>query len=85
LAVSAILPIAIAILTGLLVGSIPVAVDAGLGSAPGGTTLRLLAAVAVLVVTQRVLNPMIVVLDGGRVRETGNHAELYLLQSEAYQ
>jgi ABC-type multidrug transport system fused ATPase/permease subunit len=56
---SAALPIAIAVLTGLLVGSIPPAVDAGLDSAAGGTTRLLLAAVAALVVTQRVLSPLL--------------------------
>jgi ABC-type multidrug transport system fused ATPase/permease subunit len=56
--VSATLPIVIAVLTGLLVGSIPAAVDAGIDSAAGRGTLRLLAAVAALVVTQRVLTPL---------------------------
>jgi ATP-binding cassette, subfamily B, bacterial len=56
---SATLPITIAIVTGLLVGSIPAAVDAGLDSGAGRTTLRLLAGLAALVVTQRVLNPLL--------------------------
>jgi ATP-binding cassette subfamily B protein len=58
-AVSAALPIAIGVLTGLLVGSIPAAVDAGVDSAAGGTTRLLLAAVAALVVAQRVLTPLL--------------------------
>jgi ABC-type multidrug transport system fused ATPase/permease subunit len=56
--VSAALPIVIAVLTGLLVGSIPAAVGGGLDSPPGRTTLNLLAAVAALVVAQRVLTPL---------------------------
>lgn len=55
---SATLPIVIAVLTGLLVGSIPAAVDAGIDSAAGRDALRLLAAVAALVVSQRVLTPL---------------------------
>jgi ATP-binding cassette subfamily B protein len=56
--VSAALPIGIAVLTGLLVGSIPAAVGGGFDSPAGRTTLGLLAAVAALVVAQRVLAPL---------------------------
>jgi ABC-type multidrug transport system fused ATPase/permease subunit len=60
--VSAVLPIAIAVLTGLLVGSIPAAVagdPAGDGTPdPRAATYGLLAGVAALVVAQRVLTPV---------------------------
>jgi hypothetical protein len=60
--VSAVLPIAIAVLTGLLVGSIPAAVagdPAGDGTPdPRAVTYGLLAGVAALVVAQRVLTPV---------------------------
>jgi ATP-binding cassette, subfamily B, bacterial len=56
--VSAILPIATAVITGLLVGSIPAAVADGFDSAAGQYTLNLLAAVAGLVVAMRVNGPL---------------------------
>src|SRR5690606_38951146 len=55
---SAALPVAVAVVTGLLVGSIPTAVDGGLGSPAGRTALGLLAAVAALMVAQRVTGPL---------------------------
>lgn len=59
---SSILPIAIAIVTGLLVGSIPAAVADGLDSAAGRSTLNLLVAAVVLVVLQRVVGPVQIAL-----------------------
>lgn len=70
----ALLPIAIAVATGLLVGSIPAALDGGIESAAGGTTLGLLAAVAALVVAQRVLNPATQAL----AKTLGRQVELHL-------
>ncbi|HEY8472171.1 MAG TPA: ABC transporter ATP-binding protein [Natronosporangium sp.] len=58
IAVTAVLPVAIAVVTGLLVGSIPAAVGAGLDASAGRTTLGLLAAVTGLVVALRVVNPI---------------------------
>jgi ATP-binding cassette, subfamily B, bacterial len=55
---SASLPIAIAVLTGLLVGSIPAAVAAGFDSAAGRHTLYLLATVAGLVILLRLSLPL---------------------------
>jgi ATP-binding cassette subfamily B protein len=53
---NSILPVATAIVTGLLVGSIPAAVTAGFDSVAGRATLNLLAATAGLVVLLRVVN-----------------------------
>lgn len=56
--ISSILPIATAIVTGLLIGSIPVAVAEGFDSAAGRYTLNLLAVVVGLVVLLRVVGPV---------------------------
>lgn len=71
---SSILPIAIAVLTGLLIGSIPAAVESGFDSAAGRSTLRLLAAVAVMVVLLRILGP----LQAALATTLGRHVERYL-------
>lgn len=55
---SAILPIAIAVLTGLLIGSIPMAVTGGFDSVAGRHTLTLLTAVSGLIVLLRVITPL---------------------------
>ena len=55
---SAILPIAVAVLTGLLVGSIPAAVAAGFDSSAGRYSLNLLAIVAGLVILLRLNMPL---------------------------
>jgi ATP-binding cassette, subfamily B, bacterial len=72
----AMLPIAIAVTTGLLVGSIPAAVDGGTDSAAGRYTVGLLAAVAALVVALRVLTPLTQAL----ARNLGRLVELHLRQ-----
>lgn len=72
--VSAVLPVAIAVATGLLVGSIPAALGTGLDSPPGRTTLSLLAAVTALVVAQRVVTP----LQEALARTLGREVERYL-------
>ena len=71
---SAVLPVAVAVATGLLVGSIPAAVDGGLGSPAGRTTLGLLAAVAALMVAQRVSGPLTEAL----ARDLGRRVERHL-------
>jgi ATP-binding cassette, subfamily B, bacterial len=72
----AMLPIAIAVATGLLVGSIPAAVGGGTDSPAGRTTLGLLAAMAALVVALRVLTPVTEAL----ARNLGRQVELHLRQ-----
>ncbi|MEQ7123476.1 ATP-binding cassette domain-containing protein [Actinopolymorpha sp. B11F2] len=61
-ALSSVLPIALAVLTGLVVGSIPAAVRGGLDSPAGTTTVRLLVALAVIVVVLRVCQPVLAAL-----------------------
>src|ERR671932_787604 len=51
------LPLGFTVVTGLLVGSIPGAVRAGLDSDAGRHTLTLLAAAGLLIVGERVLGP----------------------------
>ena len=71
---AAALPITIAVVTGLLVGSIPPAVEGGFASPAGATTLRLLGAVAALVVAQRVVSPLTAAL----ARNLGRRVERHL-------
>jgi ABC-type multidrug transport system fused ATPase/permease subunit len=71
---AAALPITIAVLTGLLVGSIPASVDGGLGAPAGRVTLGLLAAVAALVVAQRVITPVTAAV----ARNLGRRVERHL-------
>ncbi len=71
---SATLPIAIAVLTGLLIGSIPAAVTGGFESAAGRHTLTLLTAVAGLVLFMRVLMP----LQAALATTLGRHLDRYL-------
>lgn len=72
--VSGALPIAIAVGTGLLVGSIPASVEAGLDSPAGRRTLGLLAGVAALVVALRVVSPLLEAL----ARTLGRQVQRYL-------
>ncbi len=57
--VSSVLPVAVAVLTGQLVGSIPGSVRGGLDSASGRTTTGLLVALAVLILVQRAVSPVL--------------------------
>lgn len=72
--ISAVLPIVIAILTGLLIGSIPAAVTGGFDSDAGRHTLTLLTAVSVFVVILRVLMP----LQAALATTLGRHLDRYL-------
>lgn len=72
--VSSVLPVGIALLTGLLIGSIPAAVSAGLESPAGRHTLALLAGVAALVTAVRILGP----LQGARATTLGRKVDRYL-------
>lgn len=55
--VSSVLPLAVTITAGLLVGSVPAAVEGGLASPVGRRTLTLLAIAALLIVAERLLGP----------------------------
>src|ERR1041384_1596361 len=57
--VSAVLPIAIAVLTGLFIGAIPEAAGAGMDSPAGDRLLTLLAAAAVLFLVERMTGPLL--------------------------
>src|SRR5579859_1699869 len=59
---TALLPIAVTVVTGLLVGAIPATVEAGLDSPAGRATLTLLAAAAGLIVASRLLGPFLAAL-----------------------
>jgi ATP-binding cassette, subfamily B, bacterial len=71
---SSILPIGIAVLTGLVVGSIPEAVMGGFQSPTGETTLNLLAALALLILLLRVLFP----LQAALAASLGRYADRFL-------
>jgi ATP-binding cassette, subfamily B, bacterial len=71
---SSILPIGTALLTGLLVGSIPAAVGGGFDSEAGRSILGLLAAVAGLVLLMRVLAP----IQGALATTLGRQVDRYL-------
>ncbi len=55
--VASVLPLAVIVVTGLLVGSVPAAVQGGLDSPTGRHMLALLAVAALLIVVQRLLAP----------------------------
>ncbi len=55
--VSSILPLALTVTAGLLVGSVPAAVRGGLGSEAGRHTLTLLGVAALLIIAERLLGP----------------------------
>ncbi len=55
--VSSVLPLAVTVTAGLLVGSVPAAVRGGLGSGAGRHTLTLLSVAAILIIFQRLLGP----------------------------
>jgi ATP-binding cassette, subfamily B, bacterial len=59
---AALLPIGVAVATGLLIGSIPAAVSAGLDSSAGQELLVLLAVVGGLVLAQQVVTPLLTTL-----------------------
>lgn len=59
---ASLLPLAVAVATGLLIGSIPGALAGGLSSPPGRHTLALLAATGGLALAQRVLTPVLAAL-----------------------
>jgi ATP-binding cassette, subfamily B, bacterial len=56
---ASVLPIALAVVTGLLVGSVPAAVRSGLHSGPGSNTTGLLVALSCLLVSLRVVQPIL--------------------------
>ncbi|HWI64705.1 MAG TPA: ABC transporter ATP-binding protein/permease, partial [Symbiobacteriaceae bacterium] len=74
IAANAALPVGMALLLGLLVGSIPAAVSGGFDSEAGRSALGLLAAIAGLSVVMRVLNPLLSTL----AVTLGREAERYL-------
>src|SRR5437763_1763367 len=69
------LPLAFTVVTGLLVGSVPPAVHAGLDSAPGRHTLTLLAIAALLIVSERVLGPFQAALASVFGRQVDRHLQ----------
>lgn len=72
---AAILPVGVAVVTGLLVGAIPDAVGAGLGSPAGRVVLGLLAGVGVLVVAQRAVTPLLHTLSEALGRQVDRHLQ----------
>ncbi|GAA4990016.1 ABC transporter ATP-binding protein [Actinopolymorpha pittospori] len=74
-AIAAALPVATAVLTGLLIGSIPTAVRAGLDSPSGRTTLWLLGGVGGLIVVTRVVAPLLSALTVTLGRETDRYLQ----------
>lgn len=73
--VASAVPVTIAVLTGMLIGSIPAAVGAGLRSVPGHRTLVLLGGVAGLVVVQRITQPLLRLLMTGLGRDLDRHLQ----------
>ncbi|GAB3741853.1 ABC transporter ATP-binding protein [Microlunatus parietis] len=71
--VTAALPVAAAVLTGLLIGSIPAAVAGGSGSAAMTETLRLLVVVGVLVLVDRMVAPVATTAGRALGRELDSH------------
>ncbi len=58
-AASSVLPVALAVVTGLLVGSVPAAVRGGLDSAAGRSSTNLLVTLAILLVVLRLVGPVL--------------------------
>lgn len=69
------LPVGTAVLTGLLIGSIPEAVNAGLGSPEGRETLTLLAGAAGSILLLRVVNPLQEALSTSLGREVDRYLQ----------
>ena len=72
---SALLPIGVTIAAGLLVGSIPLSVRAGLASPAGHTTLTLLGGAAGLIVAARLLGPFLAALASTLGREVDRYLQ----------
>jgi len=73
--VSAALPIALTVVSGLLVGSIPAAVQSGVASPAGQRSLAFLIAAALLIVVVRLLGPFRSALAGVFARAVDNHLQ----------
>lgn len=73
--VSAALPIAVTVVSGLLVGSIPAAVRGGLASPAGQRAITFLIAAAVLIVVGRILGPFRSTLAGVFARAVDRHLQ----------
>jgi ATP-binding cassette subfamily B protein len=73
------LPVAIGVVTGLLVGSVPAAVEGGAGSAAAERTLWLLGAVALLVAVARALGPFQSALASAFSRAVDRHLQERLI------
>ncbi|MCP2314376.1 ABC transporter ATP-binding protein [Kitasatospora paracochleata] len=66
---AAVLPVGVAVVAGLLIGSIRATLDAGLASPAGHRTLTLLAVAGVLVMAQQTLSPVLAMLGETLGRE----------------
>ncbi|MFL6119637.1 ABC transporter ATP-binding protein [Actinophytocola sp.] len=75
MAVVALVPIAVAMTTGLLIGSIPDAVEGGASSEAGRQMLVLLATVSALVLAQHITTPVLTALGETLGREVDRHLQ----------
>ncbi len=75
IALASLLPIAVMLAIGLLIGSIPAALDAGLSSAAGRHMLVLLAAAGGLVLVQQIVSPVLTMLGQTLGREVDRHLQ----------
>jgi ATP-binding cassette subfamily B protein len=74
-AIASVLPIAVTVATGLLVGSVPAAVAGGTGSPAMGRSLGLLAVAGALVAAIRVLGPLQTALASSFARAVDRHLQ----------
>ncbi|MER7243461.1 ABC transporter ATP-binding protein [Kribbella sp. NPDC000426] len=81
--VAAVVPVMIAVFTGMLIGSIPAAADGGFGSASGRRTLALLGVVAGLILVQRIVQPLLRLLMTGLGRDLDRHLQEVVMAAVA--
>lgn len=80
---TAALPIALTVISGLLVGSVPAAVQTGLASPAGQRAIRLLVAAALLIVLMRVLGPLRSTLASVFARAVDRHLQERVMAAAA--
>ncbi|WP_432889810.1 ABC transporter ATP-binding protein [Kribbella sp. CA-245084] len=81
--VAAVVPVLIAVCTGMLIGSIPAAAEGGFSSGSGRRTLTLLGVVAGLILLQRIVQPLLRLLMTGLGRDLDRHLQEVVMAAVA--
>ncbi|MEV4263881.1 ABC transporter ATP-binding protein [Kribbella sp. NPDC049584] len=81
--VAAVVPVLIAVFTGMLIGSIPAAAEDGFSSGAGRRTLGLLGVVAGLILLQRIVQPLLRLLMRGLGRDLDRYLQEVVMAAVA--